>query len=231
VNKGQKVQAMFDTIAPRYDLMNRLMTLGQDQKWRRFVAGKAVGGFSERPCRVLDLATGTGDIAAIIKKKWPETNVVGGDFSINMLEYAKQRYPSLDIDWVECDANSIPYEDATFDAVTFGYLLRNVSDVNHVLKEIHRVLKSGGMIVCLDTTPPEKTVFYPLIRLHFAIGIPLLGKLIASDKTAYSYLTESTCDFIRADDLESAFQDAGFIQTGYKKFMLNTIAVHWGTKP
>ncbi|PIE91566.1 MAG: bifunctional demethylmenaquinone methyltransferase/2-methoxy-6-polyprenyl-1,4-benzoquinol methylase UbiE [Acidobacteria bacterium] len=230
MSKGKKVRAMFDAIAPRYDLMNRLMTFGQDQKWRKFVIHKAKEGVPGSALKVLDLATGTGDIAALFKQKWPEMEVVGGDFSQNMLNHAQKRFETLAIEWVTCDANDLPFEDNAFDAVTYGYLLRNVEEVARVLKEIRRVLKSGGMMVCLDTTPPGKSWLYPFIKLHFAMGIPLLGRLIAKDKRAYSYLTESTRGFIPADQLEKAFQLAGFTQTGYKKFMFQTIAVHWGRK-
>ena len=231
LNKGQQVQAMFDSIAPRYDLMNRLMTLGQDQKWRHFVVGKAAQGFMSKPGHALDLATGTGDIAALIKKTHPGVHVTGGDFSAGMLELAQKRFQQLDITWLKCDANQLPFPDGSFDAVTFGFLLRNVSDVHTVLNEVFRVLKPGGMVVCLDTTPPRKNLFYPLIRLHFALGIPLLGKLIARDPSAYSYLTQSTFDFIEAEQLEEHIRQAGFSDTGFRTFMFQTIAVHWGQKP
>lgn len=218
---------MFDAIAGRYDLMNRVMTLGQDQKWRRFVMWMA--GDPGRG-RVLDLATGTGDIAALMCRMHPETTVIGGDFSRNMLDVARRRFPELAISWQACDANHLPFADNVFDAVTFGYLLRNVDDPLVVLKEVHRVLRPGGRVLCLDTTPPEKNSLYPLIRLYFRFGIPILGRCIASDKNAYTYLTGSTMDFASAEELAAIFRTAGFDGVGYKKFMLGTIGVHWGKK-
>lgn len=218
---------MFDAIATRYDLMNRVMTMGQDQKWRKFVVRKAGDPGTGR---VLDLATGTGDIAALSRELYQECTIVGGDFSINMLHEARKRFADKDILWQATDANNLPYSSDSFEAATFGYLLRNVDDVVGVLREVHRVLKKGGKAVCLDTTPPAKNIFYPFIQLYFRFGIPLLGRLIADDENAYAYLTGSTMGFYSADDLAQAFKEAGFSGVGYKKFMLGTIAVHWGIK-
>lgn len=227
MSKGPGVQKMFDAIAGRYDLMNRVMTMGQDQKWRRFVVAKAGDPDSGR---VLDLATGTGDIAALMKKSYPQAKVTGGDFSKNMLVEAKKRFSDQDITWQFCDATQLPFEDNSFEAVTFGYLLRNVDDSLQVLKEVYRVLKPGGRIICLDTTPPEKNILYPFVQFYFRFGIPLLGRLIASDEAAYSYLTGSTMEFHSADNLANLFQKANFVDVGYKKFMMGTIGIHWGVK-
>ena len=218
---------MFDAIATRYDLMNRVMTMGQDQKWRRFVveqAGDPGDGL------VLDLATGTGDIAALSREYHANSKVLGGDFSINMLVEAKKRFAEKKIHWQALDANCLPFKSDVFKAVTFGYLLRNVEDVVGVLKEVNRVLQKGGRVVCLDTTPPNKNLIYPFIQCYFRFGIPLLGRIIAKDEEAYAYLTGSTLGFYSAEDLAAAFVEAGFSSVGYKKFMLGTIAVHWGEK-
>lgn len=227
MGKGPVVQKMFDAIAGRYDLMNRVMTLGQDQKWRRFVVKKA-GDPGDG--LTLDLATGTGDIAALMTATHPLSKVVGGDFSLNMLLEAKKRFSDKNISWQACDANALPFADACFQSVTFGYLLRNVDDALGVLKEVHRVLQPGGKVVCLDTTPPEKNLLYPLVRFYFKFGIPVLGRLIADDEAAYAYLTGSTMDFYDAQQLSRLFTQAGFTDVGHKKFMLGTIGVHWGEK-
>lgn len=227
MGKGPGVQKMFDAIAGRYDLMNRVMTMGQDQKWRQFVVEKAGDPGSGW---VLDLATGTGDIAALSRSLYQRSQVVGADFSLNMLKEAHKRFDDQDIFWQACDANRLPYGDNTFESVTFGYLLRNVDDSVQVLREVRRVLKPGGRVVCLDTTPPDKNLLYPFIRLYFAYGIPLLGRMIANDEAAYAYLTGSTMDFHSAEALADAFREAGLQDVGYKKFMMGTIGVHWGTK-
>jgi demethylmenaquinone methyltransferase/2-methoxy-6-polyprenyl-1,4-benzoquinol methylase len=218
---------MFDDIAPSYDLMNRVMTMGQDQKWRRFVVEKA-GDPGQG--WVLDLATGTGDIASFMEKQFPDGQHLGADFSLNMLREAQKRFSSQAIDWQASDATNLPYKDDSFESVTFGYLLRNVDSSLQVLQEIHRVLKPGGRVVCLDTTPPEKNVLYPFIRFYFRFGIPLLGRFIASDEAAYSYLTGSTMGFHKAEELADIFREAGFNQVAYKKFMMGTIGIHWGQK-
>jgi demethylmenaquinone methyltransferase/2-methoxy-6-polyprenyl-1,4-benzoquinol methylase len=218
---------MFDAIAGRYDVMNRVMTLGQDQKWRKFVvkiASDPHGGWS------LDLATGTGDIAALTIDTYRKSRLVGADFSINMLKEAQKRFSTKAINWQGSDANNLPFVDDVFESVTFGYLLRNVDDPLKVLKEVSRVLRVGGKVVCLDTTLPDKNLLYPFLQFYFRFCIPGLGKIIAKDETAYSYLTGSTMEFYRADELAYLFKEAGFRQVGYKKFMLGTIAVHWGDK-
>ena len=227
VSKGPGVQKMFDAIAGRYDLMNKVMTMGQDQRWRKFVVNKA-GDPGDG--WVLDLATGTGDIAALLHSSHPQAHVVGGDFSRNMLLEAEKRFADKDISWQQCDANQLPFEDNYFEAVTFGYLLRNVDDSLQVLREVYRVLKPGGRIVCLDTTPPEKNILYPFVQFYFRYGIPFLGKCIASDEAAYSYLTGSTMEFHKAEALAALFSDASFVDVGYRKFMMGTIGVHWGVK-
>ncbi|MBW2658298.1 MAG: bifunctional demethylmenaquinone methyltransferase/2-methoxy-6-polyprenyl-1,4-benzoquinol methylase UbiE [Deltaproteobacteria bacterium] len=226
-SKEPGVQKMFDAIAGRYDLMNRVMTMGQDQKWRRFVVQQAGDPGKQWS---LDLATGTGDIAALMSDSYRKSKLAGGDFSLNMLKEARKRFDGKRISWHGCDANNLPFADDSFDSVTFGYLLRNVDDASRVLKEVFRVLRSGGRVVCLDTTPPAKNLLYPFLQFYFRFCIPALGKLIADDETAYAYLTGSTMEFYTAENLSAIFKNAGFNRTGYKKFMMGTIAVHWGEK-
>ena len=227
MSKGPGVEKMFDAIADRYDLMNRVMTFGQDRRWKDFVV--ETGGEIDEDW-VLDLACGTGEIAAQFRKHNPEAKIIGADFSRNMLIRAQQDLAAESIRFQACDANRLPYRDGVFRAVSFGYLLRNVDDSLVVLKEVHRVLTTGGRVICLDTTPPAKNLLYPFIRLYLAVVIPLLGKLIARDQSAYAYLTGSTMEFHDADTLARLFEEAGFAHVSYKKFMFGTIAVHWGTK-
>lgn len=227
MSKGPGVQKMFDDISGRYDLMNRVMTFGQDQKWRKFVVTKS--GTSGK-CWSLDLASGTGDIAALMTTQFPDTSVIAADFSINMLREAQKRFSNETIYWLGCDANELPYKDNFFQSCTFGYLLRNVDNVLQVLCEVHRVLAPGGKVACLDTTPPRKNLLYPFIQLYLRFGIPILGKMIARDEAAYSYLTGSTLEFYGAEELAQLFSQAGFKKVSFKKFMSGTIAVHWGEK-
>jgi demethylmenaquinone methyltransferase / 2-methoxy-6-polyprenyl-1,4-benzoquinol methylase len=227
LSKGPGVEKMFDAIADRYDLMNRVMTFGQDRHWREFAVdrgGKIGHGW------VLDLACGTGEIAAQFQRSNPEARVVGADFSRNMLARACADLSSGDIRFQACDANHLPYRDGAFQAVSFGYLLRNVDDSLTVLREVYRVLSTGGRVICLDTTPPARNLLYPFIRIYLAVVISLLGRLIARDQSAYAYLTGSTMDFHDAESLAGLFREAGFSEVSFKKFMFGTIAVHWGRK-
>ncbi len=226
MSKGPGVQKMFDAIAGRYDMMNRVMTMGQDQRWRKFVVKKAGDPDGDKS---LDLATGTGDIAALMVDTYG-AEVIGADFSLNMLLEARNRFAAKSIHWQACDANNLPFVDSVFDSVTFGYLLRNVDDAGKVLKEVSRVLKTGGRVVCLDTTPPVKNMIYPFLQFYFRFCIPAMGKFIADDETAYAYLTGSTMEFYTAEELAHLFKEAGFTQVSFKKFMFGTIAVHWGEK-
>jgi len=218
---------MFDAIAGSYDLMNRVMTLGQDQRWRRFVVQRAQDpgtGWA------LDLATGTGDIAALMCETYPQCRVIGADFSQNMLKEAGHRFSARNICWQACDANHLPYADNSFESVSFGYLLRNVDDALAVLKEVRRVLKPGGRVVCLDTTPPRKNLLYPFVRFYFRFGIPFLGRFVARDEAAYAYLTGSTMNFYSAEALAAVFAEAGFEDVSYQRLMFGTIGIHWGRK-
>jgi len=229
--RSQYVQDMFDRIAERYNVMNRIMTGGQDMKWRRFVIDKA-----QLPPngKLLDLATGTGDIAFEALKKTPSAEVIGADFALQMM-HVGQRQPEYgdQVGWAGADALQLPFPDDLFDAVVSGYLVRNVIDIPQTLSEQARILKSGGRIVILDTSPPPNNILKPFILLHLKYGIPLLGRLIAgkSASDAYTYLPESTQAFKTPEELATLIEEAGFTDVNFKTFMFGTMAVHWGTKP
>ena len=227
IDKAQQVRTMFDRLAPRYDLMNRVMTLGQDQRWRKFVVDRA---HTENNDMLLDLASGTGDIAFALKKKNPRARVIAADFSLGMLSHGQARRQGDQVHWVACDAMKLPFSDHTFDAVTFGYLLRNVSDIDQALSEVIRVLKPGGRVVCLDTTPPPPGLMRPFITAYLNHGLPLIGRLIAGNACAYTYLSQSTQDFETPQALVAAFERNGFHNIAFKTFMMNTIAIHWADK-
>jgi len=221
------VRDMFDRIAGRYNLMNRLMTFGQDLKWRRFVVQQArlpAGG------RLLDLATGTGDIAFEALRAVPDLQVVGADFSLPMMRVGQGLTDGGRVGWLGADALDLPFPDNTFDAVTSGYLVRNVIDIPRTLQEQLRVLKPGGRIVILDSAPPPDNLLRPFILFHLCFVIPTLGRLVSGDAAAYEYLPRSTQAFKTPNELAAIMRAAGVANVQYRTFMFGTMAAHWGEK-
>ncbi len=222
------VQSMFSRIAGRYDRMNRLMAFGQDVRWRHKViqwAQLPPGG------RLLDLGTGTGDLAFMALERDPGLLAVGGDFTLAMMRVGQARPGGRAVRWSGTDALNLPFPEHTFDALTSGYLMRNVADVRRAWAEQYRVLKPGGRVVCLDTTPPPKNLLRPFIQFHLHVVIPILGKWIAGDSEAYTYLPDSTEGFLSAEKLAERMQAAGFQAVRFERLMLGTMAIHMGVKP
>ncbi len=229
--RSEYVQAMFDRIAKRYDLINRLISGGQDLKWRRLVAQRAA---LPPAGSLLDIAAGTGDIAFEALRQSPSARVVGADFALNMLRVGARRAPfGPRVAWAGADALRLPFADGSFDAVASGYLMRNVVDIPRALAEQKRVLKPGGRIVILDTSPPPDTALKPLIMLHLRYGIPLIGRLVGGREAAdaYRYLPESTAAFKTPAELASLVEAAGFMEARYQTLMFGTMALHWAHKP
>lgn len=227
--KSRYVQNMFGRIAERYNLMNRLMTGGQDQRWRRFVIKQA--NLPETG-KLLDLATGTGDIAFEALHKAPGAQVVGADFSLPMMVVGQRELLGTHVKWCGADALRLPFPDDFFDSVVSGYLVRNVIDIDRALAEQCRVLKPGGRVVILDSSPPPRNLLRPFIMIHLKYVIPLLGRLIAGPQgsDAYKYLPESTQAFKTPEELTGLMEKAGFENVTFKRFMFGTICVHWGDK-
>jgi demethylmenaquinone methyltransferase/2-methoxy-6-polyprenyl-1,4-benzoquinol methylase len=229
-DRANYVQDMFGRIAGRYNLMNRVMTFGQDMRWRRFVVKQAQ---LPQNGALLDLATGTGDIAFEAAKKHPEAFVVGADFALPMMFVGQNEARGKTIAWSAADALNLPFPNQSFDAIVSGYLVRNVIDIPRTFAEHLRVLKAGGRIVILDTSPPPNNILKPFIQIHLNYVIPILGRIIGGQAAAdaYKYLPESTQAFKTADELANLIREAGFVNVDYKLFMFGTMAVHWGEKP
>lgn len=222
--RARYVREMFTRIAPRYDLMNRLMTGGQDVQWRKEVIRRARLAPN---ARMLDVGAGTGDLAREALRQQPTAAVVAADLTIAMLRLGQSHGPGL---WSAADARRLPFPDAAFDAVVSGFLMRNVGDVQPVLAEQFRVLKNGGRIVILDTTRPKRHWLSPFIWAHLHLVIPFVGGLISGFRRAYTYLPDSTESFLWAEDLAARLAGAGFQKAGFRRLMFGTVAIHWGEK-
>ena len=215
---AEGVRRMFDRIAPVYDAMNRLMTAGLDRRWRRQTAAAVV-----RPAdRVLDVCCGTGDLALAAAEAGGR--VTGIDFSAPMLERARRK--SSDVDWVEGDALALPFADDSFDAVTIGFGLRNLPDVERGLAELGRVLRPEGRLAILEITRP-RGLLVPFYRFWFDGVIPLAGKVLPGG-SAYSYLPASVRRFPGPEGLAKLLDEAGFAELRWRLFAGGIVALHTG---
>jgi len=212
------VRRMFDRIAPVYDAMNRVMTAGLDRRWRRITVDHVV-----RPGdRVLDACCGTGDLAIAALSR--TSDVVGLDFSERMLERAAAK--SSEVEWTQGDVLALPFESATFDAVTVGFGIRNIDDLDAGLRELRRVLRDGGRVGILEITTP-RGVLAPFYRLWFDRVVPLLGKLLPGG-SAYTYLPASVRRFPGPEALAAQLDAAGFTAVRFRRFAGGIVALHVG---
>ena len=223
-DRAKYVQNMFTRIAGRYDLMNRLMTGGQDIRWRKRVIELAR---IKDHASFLDLGTGTGDLAREALSAFPNAKVVAADFTLEMMRVGQKTSP---LNFSTADALRLPFNDSSFDAVVSGFLMRNVIDLQKALEEQYRVLKNGGRVVILDTTRPKKNLLSPFIWLHMHFIIPTLGGILTGSQDAYRYLPETTEGFVTAEELATRMAKAGFQNIGFQRYMFGTIAIHWGEK-
>jgi demethylmenaquinone methyltransferase/2-methoxy-6-polyprenyl-1,4-benzoquinol methylase len=231
-HKAAYVQEMFDRIAPRYDLMNRVMTLGRDQAWRKRLIQRA----GVKPgAKVLDIATGTADIA-LAARAAGAAQVVAADFSREMLVYARDkinqvpRHDGKTIVLAAADGMHLPFADNVFDAVVTGFSLRNVGNLDRFLREMVRVTKPGGKVACLEITRPRSPFFRGFFAWYFGKVVPVAGRIMSGSKEAYSYLPHSVSIFVTPEELRVRMEDAGLNHTKFETLMLGTIAIHHGTK-
>jgi demethylmenaquinone methyltransferase / 2-methoxy-6-polyprenyl-1,4-benzoquinol methylase len=222
---------MFARIAPRYDVANRVLTAGMDERWRK----RAIALLAPpHDGRVLDLCCGTGDVVFHLLRTDPSLHVTGIDFCAPMLDGARvraQREAHGDATFVEGDVMALPFEDASFDGATMGFSMRNVVDIDHVLREIVRVLKPGARFVNLDVSKAPNRLFKRCFDLYFYNVVPWVGGLVGGSRQAYTYLPNSLTNHPNADDLRDRFARSGFSDAGYTRLMGGSIAIHYGTKP
>ena len=231
-DKGAYVRDMFATIAPRYDTVNRLMTAGMDEHWRRTAIDLLR---APRDGRILDLCCGTGDVSFHLARRDPSLHISGIDFCKPMLAGARARKakdaPRADIQFFEGDVMALPFKDRSFDGATMGFSLRNVVDIDATLGEIRRVLKPGSRFVNLDVSKAPNPLFKSAFDLYFYRIVPLLGALVGGSKSAYTYLPQSLTNHPGADALLARFERAGYIDCGYKRLMGGAVAIHFGAAP
>jgi demethylmenaquinone methyltransferase/2-methoxy-6-polyprenyl-1,4-benzoquinol methylase len=221
-----QVREMFDRITPAYDRMNRLMSAGMDGRWRaRAVrcAGLAPGASA------VDVCCGTGDLAIeLLDAVSSRGRVVGLDFSERMLEAARAK--SSQVEWIRGDALDLPFGNGEFDAATVGFGVRNLPDIERGFREMARVVRGGGRVVCLELTEPPRLVA-PFARIWTDRAVPLLGRLVARETDAYRYLPASVHRFPPADELAAVMGRAGLRRVRFRRLSGGAVAVHVGTVP
>jgi demethylmenaquinone methyltransferase/2-methoxy-6-polyprenyl-1,4-benzoquinol methylase len=224
-NKSGNVRKMFKSISGRYDLLNTLIAFGRDKSWRKFVVNEAS---LKHNGLILDVGTGTGKILQEALFSNRSIKAFGADFTIEMMLAGKNE--ANGISWCCADALNLPFPDSVFDAVTSGYLIRNVTDASRAFMEQTRTVKTGGKVVCLETSPPPQNILRPFILLYLKFIIPMLGFLFAGNKNAYRYLTSSTERFKTPEELSLIMRDAGLEDIRIKRFMFGTISVISGIR-
>jgi len=219
---------MFTRIAGRYDLMNSLMTGGRHHAWRMVAARETAAA---PPGPILDLATGTGDLALAIRSLDPGRAVIGADFAEAMLHTAalKPSVRAAHLPLLGADALKLPFRDHSFAAVTSAFLLRNLEDLAKGLSEMQRVTKPGGRVVSLEITRPSIPGWSQLFGFYFHRIVPLVGSLISHDRQAYTYLPTSVDRFLTPRELDALMRKLGFREVRHRRLGLGTIAVHSAT--
>lgn len=223
--KAAYVRQMFADTARRYDRMNRLMTFGRDQAWRKMVVGACnlpEGG------RLLDVGAGTADIALEAMRLHPDAIVIASDFTHEMMRIGQVKDANGRLPFVEADALRLPFASAAFDAACSGFLMRNVTDVAAAFAEQRRVVRPGGRVVCLEITRPATPIWRDLFRIYFFHFVPRITAMFSSNKRAYSYLPASTLAFPRPPELKVVMESVGLRNVRYRVLMLGTVALHVG---
>tara|TARA_R110000850_G_scaffold203228_1_gene329457 strand:+ start:65873 stop:66637 length:765 start_codon:yes stop_codon:yes gene_type:complete len=230
LNKKKQVEKMFDTISGNYDGLNRVISLGIDKKWRKKVVHIVV---NTKPENVLDIATGTGDLA-ISFAKFDIPKIVGFDLSEGMLAVARKKVADKEIankiEFLQGDSEAMPFDDNSFDAITVAFGVRNFEDLDKGLSEILRVLKPGGIFVVLETSVPTKAPFKQGYHFYSKSILPLVGKLFSKDKVAYNYLSESASVFPYGEDFNNILRKIGFKEVKNKPQTFGVASIYTASK-
>jgi demethylmenaquinone methyltransferase / 2-methoxy-6-polyprenyl-1,4-benzoquinol methylase len=228
--KAAAVRRMFSSIAPRYDLLNHLLSANVDRVWRRRAVDRL--GWERAPGGLyLDNCAGTLDLAVeLARRDGFRGRVVGSDFTYAMLERGTGKLNHLSIEPACADALTLPFADAAFDGATVGFGVRNLADLDAGLAEMARVLKRGAKLVILEFTTPQWQPFRALYLGYFLRVLPLVGRVVSKHNTAYTYLPESVRHFPEPPELKAKMERAGFADVGWKTLSGGIAALHWGTR-
>lgn len=230
LGKKEQVATMFNNISKDYDGLNRVISFGIDVSWRKKVV-KIVS--KNNPQQILDIATGTGDLALMMAKLNP-TKIIGLDISEGMLNVGREKIAKVNlsdkIEMVVGDSENMPFEDNTFDAITVSFGVRNFANLDKGLTEIRRVLKPNGTFVILETSNPTKFPFKHGYKFYTSFILPIIGKIFSKDKVAYSYLSESANSFPFGGTFDNILQKNGFINTEYKPVTFGVATIYSATK-
>lgn len=235
--KKQRVEQMFDSIAPTYDALNHLLSLGIDRSWRRRVvkmAAQATDDGSGAVVEVLDVATGTGDLAIGLARKIAAARITGVDISENMLAVGRRKVEAKGLEGriglQTGDAAKLEFADGEFDLVTVAFGVRNFGDVEAGLRGMQRVLRRGGRCLILEFSEPRGRFFGTIYRFYFHRILPLVGRLVSRDGQAYSYLPRSVVDFPLPERFAEMMKEAGFSTVGIKKLTFGVAYIYEGVK-
>ena len=228
-----QVREMFGRIAPRYDLLNHLLSLDIDKLWRRRVAKRCRANLHDSNAHVLDLCCGTGDLALAFRREAPKgAEIIGSDFVPEMLVRARAKAAAsrANVEFVEADALSLPFADGSFDLVSCAFGFRNLANYQRGLQEILRVLKTGGTAVILEFAEPPGRIFGAFYRFYFRHVLPRLGGLISGNAPAYSYLPNSVIKFPSPQELRDQLERTGFVEVRYERWTGGIVTLHAGRK-
>lgn len=219
--KPEFIKNLFNSISANYDKLNDIMSFGLHRKIKKNIINQCQLTSHVSRLTFLDLCTGTGDLAGLLKEKYPQSKITGVDFSANMLELAREKHS--DIEFIEANCSQLPFEDESFDLCIISFGLRNVENIEKVLKEIYRVLKKDGLFINLDLGKPNK-FFNLFLKPYMYLWVSLLGKLFHGDETPYKYLAVSNETFPSPKELVKIYQEIGFKNIKNKIYMFGQIA-------
>ena len=229
-SKKQQVAEMFDNISKRYDFLNHLLSLGIDKGWRNKVVRMVK---ADNPTHVLDVATGTGDLAIALSKGMPGVAIKGADISAGMLEIGKEKVKKggyTNVELILGDGENLPFDANTFDAVTVAFGVRNFENLEKGLQDLYRVIKPGGQLVVLEFSQPEKAPFKQLYNFYFKNILPGIGKMVSKDARAYTYLPESVQAFPYGDAFLKKLAASGFTSNTSRTVTFGIASIYQGRK-